>query len=239
MPHIGGSGDHELVRESTESDSPPSTSRSVAARILSDCVSGLFAVAALVFTVVGLLERLVPIGWVVALAVWTAVIGVGALPALGMLLVAPPRVPLRERSALVASASWFGRAIWASGLFGLSVVIGAIAGVVAAKAVESTPGFDLTDVLGQLAILVLWPSVLLVAAIAYVILGGAIIADDHGTAVRALLEKRWRVPLASWQKYQQLVDLILELSLGFFSRGALILTMVTVGAVAWAFIVSW
>ena len=56
-------------------------------------------------------------------------------------------------------------------VFGLAVVIGAVAGVLAAEAAEKASGFNLTEMLQQLAVLVLWPTVLLVAAIAYLIMG--------------------------------------------------------------------
>ena len=234
------------MSELSEPETTPPISRAAALRILSDCASGLVAVAAIVITVTGLLDRLVPTGWVVGLGIWTAVVGTGALPALGLLLVAPPRIPLRERSALFASASWFGRAVWASALFSLSIIIGAIAGVLASQAVEIAPEFDLQKTIEHLAMLVLWPTVLLVTAIAYVIMGirwlrdlGAIIADDHGSAARMLLEKRWGVSLGTTLRHKGLVDGILELSVGLLSRVALFLTMATVGAIASAYVASW
>lgn len=243
---IGGTEQDGAMSESTSPPSTPSILNSAAARILYDCVAGLFAAGLVVFVVVSMASVSVPVPGVVILAVWVSIISIAALPALGVLLISPPRVPLRERSALVASASWFGKAIWASLVFALSIVIGSIAGVVAAKASENPGGTDVNQTIGALSGLVLWPVVLAVAGVAYVVMGlrwlvdlGAIVDDQQGRAVRALLEARWRTTLATTPKHEPLVDVILEFSLGLLGRLALALMLLTVGVTTATYVASW
>jgi hypothetical protein len=234
------------VNEPAETPVHRSILNSTAAHIAYDCAGGLFAAGLIVFVVVNMAIPSLSTAGVVVLAVWVSLLGLAAMPGLGVLLISPPRVPLRERSALLASASWFGKSVWASLVFALSVAIGAIAGVVASKASESPGGIDLDQIIGVLGGLVIWPVVLVVAGVAYVVMGvrwlldlGAIISDERGTAVRARLEKRWGATLATSPQYAQLVDLILEFSLGVLGRGALALLLLTVGITTGAYVAIW
>jgi hypothetical protein len=148
-----------------------------------------------------------------------------------------PRVPLKQRSALIASASWFGRAVWAAAVFAVSIVIGAVAGVVASDANESgrEGGVGIGLAIEATASLVLWPSILTVVAVAYVVVGvrwvldlGTIVAEDGGTVVRSLLERRWTGPLRLSPRADGLLNILLELGIAGISRIALVLTLVTV-----------
>jgi hypothetical protein len=161
-----------------------------------------------------------------------------AWPAIAVLYFSTPRVPLKQRSALIASASWFGRAVWAAAVFALSIVIGAVAGVVASTASGSgrADGSGLVLAIEATAALVFWPAILTVVAVAYVVVGvrwvldlGAIVAEDGGAVVRSLLERRWTGPLRLSTRATGLLDVLIELGVAGISRIALVLTLVTVG----------
>jgi hypothetical protein len=206
--------------------------------LIFDGIGGLVGIGGVTYLVVSLASPLLA-GWGLALlAAWTAVLCLMALPAIAILHFSTPRVPLKQRSALIASASWFGRAVWAAAVFAVSIVVGAVAGVVASDANESgrEGGVGIGLAIEATASLVLWPSILTVVAVAYVVVGvrwvldlGTIVAEDGGAVVRALLERRWTGPLQLSPRAAGLLNILLELGIAGISRIALVLTLVTVG----------
>jgi hypothetical protein len=237
------------VTVSSELPSPSSKSRTT--RLLAvgfDGATGLFGVGAVTYLVVSLSAMRVT-GWVLPIiGIWTVLVCLAALPAVAVLFFSPPRVPLSQRSALVASASWFGRAVWAGVVFALSIAIGAVAGVIASAANESGryDGSGIVLAIQATATLVLWPALQVVVAAAYVITGirwsldlRAIVEEQRGDGVRKLLERRWVGPLRLSHAADGLLDLVIEYGIGGLSRFALVLTLVTVaisvavGATSW------
>lgn len=231
---------------------PPVSTRALKANrvlaIVFDGLAGLLVVAALVVLVVGLAASFAAATLSILLGIWTALVGLFSLPALAVLYLSKPRVPLRERSALVASASWFGRVLWSTAVFSLSIVIGSVAGVVASGATERGEDFGsgVGVAITTLSTMVLWPALLCVGAIAYVVMGirwcldlGSIVAEDGGVHVRALFEHRWTGPLSVSPKWSPLVDVLVEMGLSLISRSALVATLITVGLNFALFVWSW
>ena len=226
--------------DATEPAMPSKSTRVLT--IVFDSVFGLIVVAGITGLVVGLATGFLEPSLVVLLAVWTSLVSLLALPALAVLYFASPRVPLRERSALVASASWFGRVVWAGVVFAFAIVIGSVAGVVASRA-ES--GGGLPSVVAVLSSIVLWPTVLCVVAVTYIFMAirwcldiGSIVAQDGGASVRGLLERHWTGPIAA-SRWMTLVDLLIEFGVAGVSRAALVLTLITVGLNVALLIASW
>jgi hypothetical protein len=232
--------------QSPEASSTTKRNRIVA--IVFDGVIGLVGIGAVSCVVLGLASIQLT-GWGLALlALWTVVICVAALPAVAVLFFSPPRVPLKERSALVASASWFGKAVWAGAMFALSIVIGAIAGIVASTANESASkgGDGIILAIEATASLVLWPAIQTVIVVAYVVTGirwsidlGAIVSEDRGNSVRRLLEERWSGPLQLSPAASGLLNLTIEYGIGGISRGALVLTLITAAGSVVSAATSW
>jgi len=208
----------------------PSIKHNRVVTIVFDGVLGLLAVAGITVLVVGLASTFLASSLLVVLGVWTALVSAVALPALAVLYLTPPRVPLKERSALVATASWFGRVAWASVVFALAIVLGSIAGVVASKT-EASDG--LSSTIAILFYTVFWPTVFCVVAITFVIVAirwcldlGRIVAEGGGARVRDLLETRWTGPFPS--RWVGLIQLLVGFGVAGVSRVALILTLITV-----------
>lgn len=237
-----------MIASSEEPASAVSSESNRKVAVLLDGLCGLVGVGSVTYLVVGLASPLLPVWGLILLAAWTVFVCSMALPAIAVLYFSTPRVPLKQRSALIASASWFGRAVWAAAVFALSIVIGAVAGVVASSANAS--GRDGAGGLGlaieATASLVLWPAILIVVAVAYVVVGvrwvldlGTIVAEDGGAVVRALLERRWTGPLRLSSKAIGLLNILLELGIAGISRLALVLTLVTVGLTVVFAATSW
>lgn len=226
-----------FVTEISDKDYRAESRRLNRVRIASDILSALLVVAVITMLVLALVGPVLSDLAVILFGIWAFIVSLFALPALFVLHIAPPRVPLRERSALLASVSWFGRAAWAGVVFALAIVMGALAGVVASEtsnaSADAAKGLELSlQILGPM---VLWPTIVMVAAVAYIVMAirwlfdlGAIISEDGGRAVRALLEERWRGQFSRALKWATLFGLILEFGVGFISRAALALTLVTV-----------
>lgn len=160
-----------------------------------------------------------------------------AVPAVVVLYPSPPRAPLSQRSALFASASWFGRAVWAGAVFALSIVLGAVVGVVSSRISETQHdlGRALTDSIVGVAQLALWPIVLTVAAAAYLIMGirwlsdlGRIVDEGGARTVVMSLEARSFAPREVSSDSGDVRDAITVLAVSLLGRVALSLAMLTV-----------
>lgn len=196
-----------------------------------DAVMVLFAATALGALVAELIATATQTPLVIATGLWTGVVAILASPAVLVLHLSPPRVPLAQRSALFASASWFIRAVGAGTVFALSIVLGAVAGVVASRVSDPQPslGAALTVAFGATAQVALWPILAAVASIAYVVMGirwlvdlGAIVEAGGGTAAWTQLTKRWG--LTPGQRGEFWVYVFVAV----MGRIALFLTLVTV-----------
>jgi len=216
--------------------------------IVFDIIGGFVAVAGIAVLAVTLASSFLPSSLVVLVAIWTTMVALLALPALAMLFFSPPRVPLRERSALMASASWFGRAVWSGAVFALSIGIGSVAGVVASKASEGGEDFSsgLSLALNAVGGLVFLPALLAVVSGAFITMGarwnsdlGAIVAEDGGASLRLLVERRWTGTMERSPRRDDIFGLAVEVGVGGVSRGALVLTLITVGVVAAAMVADW
>jgi hypothetical protein len=206
--------------------------------IVGDAITGLFVAATIVVLVVQLAAFFLDGPALAWLGIWAGLVSLLSLPALAVLHLSKPRVPLEDRSALVASASWFGRILWSAFVFSASIVIGSVAGIVASTATQQGDemGADVSNVIVSLSSTILWPIVLGIGAVAYIVMGirwsldlGSIVAEGRGTVVRALLENRWTGPLPMSSTWSSLVDTLIEVGLTFVSRIALILTLITIG----------
>lgn len=173
----------------------------------------------------------------VILGIWTAVISIWSLPALVVLYRSPPRVPLSQRSALVASAKWFGNAIWAAVVFVLSIALGTIAGILASTVAdnETDVGTALNSALAVTAQVVLGPVLATVAAIAYLITGVRWLRDlevisDEGGAEKVWIdmEHRWFGPAEQSGSGGGGRALIVWFAGNVTGRVGLILTLVTI-----------
>lgn len=161
-----------------------------------DALTGLVIVAAVTSVAVAVATPVAPTWATVVLGVWTAIATIWALPAIVVLFFSPPPRPLKERSALFASAAWFGRTLWASVVFALSILFGTLAGVTASRSSDS--GGDFGAILSATAQLAVWPVVAAVAAVAYLVMSvrwfldlGTILRDGTADRIWADLELRW------------------------------------------------
>lgn len=247
MPHVTSAGfelsyvDAKLTSMSDNAKAPLAGTNSDGTRLLtivSDVITGLFVAAMIVVLVVQLADSFLDGAALAWLGIWVGLLSLLSLPALAILHLSIPRVPLKERSALVASASWFGRVLWSAFVFSASILIGSIAGVIASSRIQlgNKLGTDLDSVIMTLSSTILWPIVLGIGAVAYIVMGvrwcwdlGSIVADGSGTVVRAMLEDRWTGPLAKSSTWSSVVDFLIEVGLTIVSRIALILTLITIG----------
>jgi hypothetical protein len=108
-------------------------------QIVFDAIGTLGAFAIAVYVTVSLLSVTLPPPIVVGLSIFATLAMLTVAPGLVVLYVSPPRRPLRERSALVASATWFIRSAWSAVVFALAIVIGSMAGALASKSLENAP----------------------------------------------------------------------------------------------------
>ena len=207
--------------------------------VIFDILQCLILVAVPVAIVVVTTSPWVPGALIFVLGLWTFLVSVLAVPAVVVLHNSPPRIPISQRSALVASASWFGRSVWAGAVFALSIVLGAVAGVVSSRISEHE--HDLGSALGKsitgVAQLALWPIVLTVAAIAYVVMGarwlfdlGSIVDGGGARTVATAFERQWFGERAQSPDSSQVRDGVTTLVVSVVGRVALLLTMLTVGA---------
>ncbi|TQO20994.1 hypothetical protein FB472_2655 [Rhodoglobus vestalii] len=205
--------------------------------VVSDGITGLLVVIIIFALVVGFSIDVLGTPFAVGFGIWAAVCGLVSFPALAVLALSKPRIPLRERSALAASASWFARVVFSAFVFALSIVLGSVAGVVASNA--SNGGEDLESGLGLafsvLGTAVLFPTVLAAAAFAFLVMGtrwcwdlGSIVTEGRGGHVRALVERRWTGPLSMSPRLHTLVDLFIEGGFLDVSRVGLVFTLITV-----------
>ena len=173
----------------------------------------------------------------VGLGIWTGLMMVGAVPALVVLYVSPPRVPLSKRSALFASATWFGRAVGAAAVFSLSIVLGSVAGVIASRVSETDHhlGAAVSASIAALVQLALWPIVLSVAAFAYLATGirwlldlGRIVDEGGARMILMSLEARWFGPREVSPRGRAIRDAVSVATVSIFGRIALSLAMLTV-----------
>ena len=183
-----------------------------------------------------LIAPLLPSSLVTICGIWTGVVSVLAIPAVVVLHMSPPRLPLSQRSALVASAAWFIRAVGAGIVFALSIVLGAVAGVVASRVSDAQPnlGSALGLAFADTAQVVLWPILAVVVGVAYLIMAirwlvdlGWIVEAGGGTAAWKQLTERWGFtpgPRGEFWVY---------LFVALIGRIALFLTLVTVAVAVW------
>jgi hypothetical protein len=108
-------------------------------QIVLDAIVTLGAFAIAIFFAVWLFSVTLPPPIVVILSIFATLAIIAVTPGLVVLYVSPPRIPLRERSALVASATGFIRSAWSAVVFALAIVIGSVAGALASKSLETTP----------------------------------------------------------------------------------------------------
>lgn len=207
--------------------------------MLFDVVTALVVVGASVTIVVGIAAPWISSLLATILGIWTGAMTLLALPALFVLHASPPRVRLSQRSALFASASWFARSVWAGSVFALSIVLGAVAGIVASRVSDSEHnlGTALTESIAGVAQLTLWPIVLTVAAVAYVVMGARWMLDlgrivEEGGALKVLmtLEERWFGPKELSIEAIRLRRAGSLFVVSFAGRVALFLVLVTVAA---------
>jgi hypothetical protein len=207
--------------------------------VILDILQCMTLVAMPVAIVVVTTSPWVPGALTFVLGLWTFLVSVLAVPAVVVLHNSPPRIPISQRSALIASASWFWRSVWAGAVFALSIVLGAVAGVVSSRISEHE--HDLGSALGEsitgVAQFALWPIVLTVAAVAYVVMGarwlfdlGRIVDDGGARTVAAAFERRWFGEGVHSPDLSKVRDGVTTLVVSVVGRVALLLTMVTVGA---------
>jgi hypothetical protein len=213
--------------------------------LVADVVLGLALIAMIVIAVVSVPSLVAPQGVLVVLAIWTAAISLMAMPALIVLYLSPPRVSLRERSALIASASWFGRSIWAGAVFAGSIVLGAVSGVVAARVSDSEQdlGVALGSVIAATTQIALWPTIGAVASVAFVVMGMRWVIDlsaisDEGGAhqIWGVLERRWLGAVDTSARRVKLTRGLSWLAASLVGRLGLILLLVTISldvAITW------
>ena len=205
-----------------------------------DGFQGALVVGAITAIVVAVAAPVAPQPLLFLLGFWTVGIALVALPALVVLHLSPPRAPLSQRSALFASAKWFGRTVWAGMVFAVSIVLGTVAGVAASRIsdAEQDLGVALEAVLTTTAQIALWPILAAVAAVAYVVMGVRWVLDlgaisDNGGAhqVWAMLELRWFGPKSLNANHSRLRQGLAWITASFVGRVGLILTLVTIGLV--------
>jgi hypothetical protein len=230
------------------SEETPAKGR-VALMIL-DVLQGLVLVAAITAAVVTVATPITPQPLLIILGIWTAGTSIWAMPALTVLHMSPPRVPLSQRSALFSSAKWFGRTVWAAAVFALSIVLGAVSGVVASRVSESER--DLSDALGAsletTAQIALWPILAGVISIAYVVMSirwlldlGAIADSGGAHDVWQSLERRWFGHTSPSAARARLGPGLTWFAASVVGRVGLSLTLVTVGlviAITWLVLAS-
>jgi hypothetical protein len=156
------------------------------------------------------------------------------MPALAILYAATPRTPLSQRSALFASASWFGKAVWSGVVFVLSVVIGSVTGIVASRAseAESDMAMAIQLAFGATSQFVVWPVLATVVAIAYGVMGvrwfldaGWLAEGGHAGQAVAWLERRWFPTRQAADVRSPLLLVELLLRIGQFALAATLLTV--------------
>lgn len=183
-----------------------------------------------------------PFTWV--LAVWTALATIAALPAVIVLMMSPPTRPLHERSALVHRARWFGKAVWAAFLFGASIVLGTMTGVLASAAAPSQDeiGGALASIIAGTSSIALWPVLGVAAAVGYVWMVVGWLVDLDRIERKRGLENLWRQATMRWTASAQtepsasslaLLDLVLHIG-----RLGLLTTAVTLGLTVAAMLTS-
>lgn len=216
------------------------------ALMILDGLLGFVLVAAIAAAVVTVAAPVAPQPLLVVLGIWTVGTSILAMPALTVLHLSPPRVPLSQRSALFSSAKWFGRTVWAAAIFALSIVLGAVTGVVASRVSEAER--DLGDALGAsfatTAEIALWPIMASVIAIAYVVMSVRWILDlgaiaDSGGAhdVWRMLERRWFGQSSQSAARARLGSGLSWIAASVVGRVGLSLTLITVGldvAITWS-----
>lgn len=206
-----------------------------------DGFQGVLVVGATTAVVVMVAEPVAPPPALFLLGFWTIGVALLALPALVVLHATPPPVPLSQRSALFASAKWFGRTVWAGMVFAVSIVIGTVAGVAASRTSDAEQDFGkaLGAVITTTSQIALWPIVAAVAAVAYAVMGIKWILDlgaisDNGGAhqVWATLELRWFGPKSLNANHLRLRQGLAWIAASLVGRVGLILTLLTLGLAA-------
>lgn len=199
-----------------------------------DALTGIVIVAAATSVAVAVATPVAPTWASIVLGVWTAIATIWALPAIVVLHLSPPPVPLKERSALFSSAAWFGRTLWAGIVFALSILFGTLAGVAASRSSDS--GGDFGAILSATAQLAVWPVLAAVAAVAYVVMGvrwfldlGTILRDGTADRIWADLELRWLGTSHRPAWYVRIRPHLLGFVIGGLGRFGLGLTVVTLG----------
>jgi hypothetical protein len=169
-------------------------------QIVLDVAATLGAIVIGVFVAVELLSVTLTAPAVVGLSIFATIAMIAVAPGLVVLYVSAPRRPLRERSALVASATWFIRAAWSAVVFALAIVIGSVAGALASKSLESAS--DLSAGVQQawngLLETAFGPIVLTVTGVTFVVMVlrwgfdlRTIVRDGDALAAVKMFEQRW------------------------------------------------
>ena len=217
--------------------------------VVLDTLEGLIVVGGITALAVAVAAPIATQPGLITLGIWTALSSIAALPALVVLHLSPPRIPLKDRSALFSSAKWFGGAVWSAVVFSVSIVLGTMTGLVASRATGSEQ--DLAVALGSAfsatAQIAVWPILAGVAALAYVVMGVRWLIDlgkiaDGGEAhdVWVRLEQRWfqtTGPTLSRGQFRPFLSWLLASVVGRFG---LIATLLTVGldvAITWTTLV--
>jgi hypothetical protein len=170
-------------------------------RLVFGIASGALSVAA-PFVILGVVisTLTVQLGWGAATPMFATIsttlfllLLLGAMPGFIVLLYTKPRLPIAERNALFAPLVWFLRSVWASIIFVMAAIVGAISG--------ATVSFssDIHRPWGVLFSTAFVPLVLAVAALSFVIMGGRWALDlawlrDHRKGKKSVL-RFWR----SWR----------------------------------------
>ena len=190
---------HRVSHMSMETARNPSPHRGLLL-LLMDVVFGILIIGTVVAFVVAIPATVASGPVLIVLGIWTALVTIWAVPGLVVLYLSPPVTPLRERSALIASATWFGRSLWSGVVFVASILLGTVTGLVASRIgdSESNLGSAMGSVFGTMAQLALWPFLATVAGVAFVIMGIRWLVDlrvisERGGAHEVLLglQRRW------------------------------------------------
>lgn len=220
------------------------------ALMILDGLLGLLLITAITGAVVTVAAPVAPQPLLVVLGIWTVGTSLLAMPALIVLHMSPPRVPLSQRSALFSSAKWFGRTVWAAAVFALSSVLGAVTGVVASRVSESER--DLGGAIGasleMTAQIALWPILAGVITVAYVVMSvrwmldlGAIADSGGAHDVWKTLERRWFRPTSASAPRARLWSGLSWIAASVVGRIGLSLTLITVGldvAITWSLLLA-
>jgi hypothetical protein len=209
-----------------------------AVTVAGDLTLGAGFVAVSIVLVIELGNMWLPAGVVIALGIWAGLVALLALPAVALLCTSPPRLPLSQRNALFSSAVWFGRTVWAGAVFAFSIVLGSTTGIVASRISDTQ--HNLGTALGESFVAVsqiaLWPVLLLVAMVGYIVMGvrwlrdvGHLVETGKAAEMGDTVETRWFAPRGQSPEHTRRRAMLMTVLASFVGRIGLFLTLVTVG----------